>query len=94
MQPEDSNREWGRLEVPMNDFQRRVQQQPVTSMLSRLALLHQVAKSYVLEALAQLPVHTRDVNIEELTDPPMFDLDIEDGVVVIQYSYQLDEATN
>jgi hypothetical protein len=78
----------------MSDFLLRIQQQPTTSMLSRLALLHQVAKSYVLETLAQLPVHPRDVKVEELTDPPMFDLAIEDGVVIIYYSYELDAPTN
>ncbi|GAB3558581.1 hypothetical protein [Spirosoma fluminis] len=90
MQPEDSNRKWGHLAVPMSDFQLKLQQQPTVSMLSRLALLHQVAKTYVLETLAELPVHAQDVRVEELTDPPMFDLVIEDAVVLIHYSYKLD----
>ncbi|GAB4043759.1 hypothetical protein GCM10028774_60580 [Spirosoma jeollabukense] len=58
-----------------------------TSLLSRLALIHQVAKAYVAENLAKLAATPLDIEIEEITDPPMYDLDVAADVVTIQFSY-------
>ena len=89
MKESGSNRRWGRVEVTLSDFQHRMKQPgKPSSTLSRLAVLHQVAKAYAIEDAEQLNADPLTVLVEEITDPPMYDLDFEDGVVVIQYSYE------
>ncbi|CAN5542979.1 hypothetical protein BH09BAC4_BH09BAC4_20280 [soil metagenome] len=98
MQNSTSNRQWGSLQVPMTDFQDRLDRVrraerlgQAASLLSRLALIHQVAKDYVAENLAKLVASPLDIEIEEITDPPMYDLDVAEGVVTIRFSYAVAE---
>lgn len=58
------------------------------SLLSRLALIHQVAKAYALESLPPSASATADVSIEEITDPPFYESGLNDETVIIQFSYQ------
>lgn len=97
-----NGRKWGRLEVSIAKFQHRIRQaqletqtsdgrsQPA-SVLSRLALIHQVAKRFVLDEPRFQEPFSSEVSIEEITDPPMYDIDVEEGVVIIQYSYSASE---
>lgn len=94
MQNSTSVRQRASLEVPWVDFQHQIQKlqsqggrSPTGSLLSRLALIHQVAKACVVEERARLGTSATDIEIDEITDPPMYDLDVEDGIVRIQYSY-------
>jgi len=80
--------------VPLVGFQRQLQQlqyqaerSPTGSLLSRLPLFHQVAKAYVVEACYRSGASTAAIEIDELTDPPLYDLGIEDSVVIIHYRY-------
>lgn len=98
MQNSTSKRQWGSLQVPMTDFQdsidrvRRAERPgQAAPLLSRLALIHQVAKAYVAENLAKLAASPLDIEIEEITDPPMYDLDVAEGAVTIQFSYDVAE---
>lgn len=98
MQNSTSNRQWGSLKVPVTDFQdsldrvRRAERPgQAASLLSRLALIHQVAKACVTEYLTKLATNPLDIDIEEITDPPMYDLDVAEGVVTIRFSYAVAE---
>lgn len=85
------DRAWKQVAVPARQFQERMHQmdQSATgSLLSRLALLHQVAKAYALESLPPLAYGTANVSIEEITDPPFYGQVPDDETVLIQFSFQ------
>ncbi len=86
-----ADRAWEQIAVPARQFQDRMHQmgQSTTgSLLSRLALMHRVAKAYALESLPPTVSATADVSIEELTDPPFYGQVLDDETVLIQFSYQ------
>jgi hypothetical protein len=79
--------------VSVPTFQQRLsriteeQTKAVTGVLSRLALVHQTAKEFAIEAAEKKGIDTGSIDIEELTNPPLFDFYPEDEPVVIHYSY-------
>ena len=80
------------LEVSARDFQRRVNEvaadpAKTTSVYSRLALIHQVAKAFALEEAERNGFSDARIEIEELTNPPLSDEAITDEPVVIRFSY-------
>ncbi|CCH02704.1 hypothetical protein FAES_4705 [Fibrella aestuarina BUZ 2] len=92
------------IDVPARAFADRVgalsaAQSPTGSVYSRLALIHQVAKAYAVEAVVAAGYVPTDqpgdeqtmldrIDIDELTDPPLYEgvVDPEDRVV-IHFSY-------
>ncbi|NEU66936.1 hypothetical protein [Spirosoma agri] len=51
-------------------------------------MIHQVAKAYALEATISLVDSPVELAIEEITNPPLYDFDNGDELVVIQFSYK------
>jgi len=94
MQQSTPGRQRAILEMPLADFQHQIQQllnqeehSPTGSLLSRLALIHQVAKACVTAEIGGLDAGASEIEIDEITDPPMYEVGPENGVVIIQYSY-------
>lgn len=59
------------------------------SVYSRLALIHQVAKAYALEAIEAAGYVPSDLDIDELTDPPLYEgVADADDLVTIWFSYE------
>lgn len=57
------------------------------SVYSRLALIHRVAKAYACEEVSGEQNSHPEVEIDELTDPPLMDEGTENEWVVITFSY-------
>lgn len=91
MQEQQTNRTWQTINIPAKDFNNRLEQLEAQSapgsFLSRLALIHQVAKAYAVEAARESGHALADVEIEEITDPPLYGYTIDDDPVIIQFSY-------
>ncbi|RYC68848.1 MULTISPECIES: hypothetical protein [Spirosoma] len=92
MQP-PTDRHWQTISIPASDFSERLRQlslsqSPAGSVYSRLALIHRVASAYATEAANQAGVFPTDLQIEELTDPPLYELPPDPDPVIIQFSYQ------
>ena len=92
MKEQLTNRHWQTIEVSANDFNSRLNQliaaQASTGTLfSRLALIHQVAKAFALEAVSKEETAPVNIDIEEITDPPLYSYMPDDEPVVIQFSY-------
>ncbi len=65
-------------------------------MHSRLSLIHQTAKLYATEAAQQEGTPNPIVNIDELTNPPLLDLPIDEAdeqQVIIRFIYQSEVPT-
>lgn len=87
-----TNRQWQRIEIPAKDFNNRLNQfsasQASTStLLSRLALIHQVAKAYAVEVANQSGHAETTLEIEEITDPPLYGYTLGDEPIIVQFSY-------
>ncbi|GAB3977934.1 hypothetical protein GCM10028806_40140 [Spirosoma terrae] len=94
MQEERSDRQWQIIDIPTREFSTRLDEHLTShasagTLFSRLAVIHQVAKAYAVEAARQLSPNLQpaDVEIEEITDPPMYGYVLDDDPVVIQFSY-------
>ena len=91
MEEQPRNRQWQTIDVSAKEFNNRLNQlgsqSPTGALLSRLALIHQVAKAYASEALSESGHSLADLNIEEITDPPLYDYTLDDDPVIIQFSY-------
>lgn len=92
MQKQQTNRQWQRIEIPAKDFNNKldqfsaIQTSPGT-LFSRLALIHQVAKAYAVEAANQSGHVVTTLDIEEITDPPLYSYALDDEPIIIQFSY-------
>lgn len=87
-----TDRQWQTIEVPAREFNSRLNQfsaaQTSTGALfSRLSLIHQVAKAYATEAISKSGQSLTDLEIEEITDPPLYGYTLDDNPVIIQFSY-------
>ncbi|MEZ0609058.1 hypothetical protein ACAW74_11110 [Fibrella sp. WM1] len=88
------------IDVSARDFAERVgqlsaTQSPTGSVYSRLALIHQVAKAYAAEAVEAAGYVPVDLDIDELTDPPLYEGAVDaDDRVVIQFSYEPVKTTH
>jgi hypothetical protein len=92
MEERQTNRQWHTIEVPANEFTSRLNQFISTqastgALFSRLALIHQVAKAYAVEAISKSGNERTDLEIEEITDPPLYGYILDDEPVIIQFSY-------
>lgn len=92
MKNEEAGRCWCTIEIPSRDFQHRVNEMvadpaKTTSVYSRLALIHLVAKEYAREEVERVGSSGSQIEIEELTDPPLSDATDGDERVVIRFSY-------
>jgi hypothetical protein len=93
MEQPDNNRKLATVAVSVPTFQQRLdhiveeQGRAGKGVLSRLALVHQTAKELAIEAAGKKGIDTVSINVEELTNPPLFDFYPEDEPVVIHYSY-------
>lgn len=94
MQEQRSDRQWQTIDIPAREFSTRLDEYLNSDALagtlfSRLAVIHQVAKAYAIEATQKLSpdLQPTDVEIEEITDPPMYGYVLDDEPVVIQFSY-------
>ncbi|GAB4000187.1 hypothetical protein GCM10028807_52400 [Spirosoma daeguense] len=92
MQDQQANRRWRTIEIPANDFNNRFNQfskaqASTAALFSRLALIHQVAKAYATEAVGELENTSIDIEIDEITDPPLHGYTIDDNPVIIRFSY-------
>ncbi|GAB3705710.1 hypothetical protein GCM10027592_38470 [Spirosoma flavus] len=92
MAEQQKNRQWQTIDIPASEFNRRLNQliesQETTSALfSRLALIHQVAKSYAFEAVNNAAGSASQLEIEEITDPPLYGYMPDDEPVIVQFSY-------
>ncbi|MBD2701246.1 hypothetical protein IC229_11405 [Spirosoma sp. BT702] len=90
MQEKQADRHWQTIEIPADEFNHRLNQliethSPTGALFSRLALIHQVAKAYAVEAVNQLNVTSTEIEIEEITDPPLYGYMPDDGPVIIQF---------
>lgn len=95
-------RQWLTISIPLSAFAARMHRltqaaaQTGSSMHSRLALIHQTAKLYATEAAQQAGASNPVVDIDELTNPPLLDLPIDEAdeqEVIIRFSYQNDVIT-
>lgn len=79
------------IDVPARAFSERLdrlsQSQP-GSVYSRLALIHQVAKAFAMEAVNASGRTPVDLTIDELTDPPLYESTSDDEPVIIQFSFR------
>lgn len=92
MKEQQTGRRWQTIEIPASDFNSRLNQviaaQASTGTLfSRLALIHQVAKAFASETVSKKESPPVDIDIEEITDPPLYGYMPDDEPVVIQFSY-------
>ncbi|MBD2756671.1 hypothetical protein [Spirosoma validum] len=92
MEEQPTNRQWQTIEIPAREFSKRLSQFSETqtatgALFSRLALIHRVAKVYAVEAMSELGHSPTDLEIEEITDPPLYGHTIDDDPVFIQFSY-------
>lgn len=93
MEQPDGKRQLAIVAVSVPTFQQRLKQITEemggsgTGVLSRLALVHQAAKEFAVEAVGIKGIAAVNINIEELTNPPLFDFYPEEEPVVIHYSY-------
>lgn len=90
MDKANASRQEQTIEVTAREFGERLDQLTQTqsgSVYSRLALIHQLAKAFAMEALAGLGPTPTDLTIDELTDPPLYDGVDNTDPVVIQFSY-------
>lgn len=93
MKNEEAVKCWCTIEIPAHDFQHRVNEMAAdpaktTSVYSRLALIHLVAKEYAREEVERVGLPDSQIEIEELTDPPLSDVTDGDEPVVIRFSYK------
>ncbi len=93
---------WLTVSIPIGAFTARLKQLMQTtartgsSMHSRLSLIHQTAKLYATEAAQQAGAPNPVVDIDELTNPPLLDLPIDEAdeqQVIVRFSYQSDVPT-
>jgi hypothetical protein len=93
MEQPDDERQLAIVAVSVPTFQQRLNQITEnqggagTGVLSRLALVHQTAKEFAMEAVGKKGIAAVSIDIEELTNPPLFDFYPEEEPVVIHYSY-------
>ncbi|GAB3746505.1 hypothetical protein [Spirosoma pomorum] len=93
MEESQNKRLLATVAVSVPTFQQRLnriteeQSKVGTGVLSRLALVHQTAKDFAIEAAEKKGIDTVSIDIEELTNPPLFDFYPEEEPVVIHYSY-------
>ncbi|QKZ12628.1 hypothetical protein [Spirosoma sp. KUDC1026] len=93
MEQPDHERQSGTVAISVPTFQQRLnhiveeQGRAGKGVLSRLALVHQTAKQFAIEAALKKGIDTGSIDVEELTNPPLFDFYPEDEPVVIHYSY-------
>ncbi|GAB3959590.1 hypothetical protein GCM10028805_55990 [Spirosoma harenae] len=92
MEEEQKNRHWQTIEIPAKDFNSRLilfseNQEQTGALFSRLALIHQVAKSFATESIIESGNTSANLDIEELTNPPLYGYTLDDDPVVIQFSY-------
>lgn len=86
-------KQWLTVSIPVGAFAARLYQlttQSSTSVHSRLALIHQTAKLYATEAAQRAGTPSPVVDIDELTNPPLLDLPIDEAdeqAVAIRFSY-------
>ncbi len=94
-------RQWLTIAIPIGAFATRLNQLTQTtaqagpSMHARLSLIHQTAKLFATEATQQAGMPNPLVDIDELTNPPLLDLPIDETdeqQVIVRFSYQ-DEFT-
>ncbi|MCK8494667.1 hypothetical protein M0L20_22555 [Spirosoma sp. RP8] len=88
MNEQPSGRQWKTLEIAVDQFRQRMERIAGSSsgngsVYSRLALIHQAAKAYAVETAPA----SITVEIEEITNPPLYEEDLSDDPVVIQFSY-------
>ncbi len=90
--------QWLSMEVSAGAFQHRMDEEAQkleqtrdnersASVYARLALMHQVAKDLATEKLRREGHSNPIVQIEELTDPPVFGATNADDSVIIYFSY-------
>ena len=92
MENQLKNRQWQTIEVPANEFNSRfnqliASQTSTGTLFSRLALIHQVAKAFAIEAVNKSDNSSTNLEIEEITDPPLYGYMPDDEPVIIQFSY-------
>lgn len=94
--------QWLTVSIPIGAFTTRLNQfmqtttQAGSSMHTRLSLIHQTAKLYATEAAQQAGTSNPIVDIDELTNPPLLDLPIDEAdeqQVIVRFSYQSDVPT-
>ncbi len=95
-------KQWLTIAVPIGAFTTRLNQfmqttvQTGSSMHSRLSLIHQTAKLYATEAAQQAGAPNPVIDIDELTNPPLLDLPIDEAdeqQVIIRFIYQSEVPT-
>ncbi|MBO0947959.1 hypothetical protein [Fibrella forsythiae] len=80
------------IDVPAHLFSDRLSQVSAArsssgSVYSRLALIHQVAKTVATEAVSESGRTPVDLTIDELTDPPLYEGATDTEPVIIRFSY-------
>lgn len=94
--------QWLTIAIPIGAFTMRLNQciqtatQAGSSMHARLSLIHQTAKLYATEAAQQAGAPNPIVDIDELTNPPLLDLPIDEADeqrVIVRFSYRSDVPT-
>ncbi|WP_420148375.1 hypothetical protein [Spirosoma sp.] len=92
MNEQPTNRQRQTIAIPARDFNSRLSQlsesnSSTGALFSRLALIHQLAKAYAVEAVCEPEVLLADLEIEEITDPPLYGYTPDDDPVIVHFSY-------